>query len=134
MQMTRQRSSFIFDPRDMLLSLQMGFSFVRAAVACAILEITSGLEPSFETTAPRYLKLASVPNFCFFTFTITSLWMPMALFVISLFFSALMSILYLVQVLSRLSIRASSSCSPSARASVSSAKCRLLIFLLPMLT
>ena len=38
--MTRERTSFTFDPRDMLLSLQMGFSFVRAAVACAILERT----------------------------------------------------------------------------------------------
>ena len=42
MEMTRERISFTFDPRDMLLSLQMGFSFVRAAVACAILERTSG--------------------------------------------------------------------------------------------
>ena len=48
MEMTRERISFTFDPRDMLLSLQMGFSFVRAAVACAILERTSGLEPSSE--------------------------------------------------------------------------------------
>ena len=50
MEMTRERFSFTIDPRDMLLSLQMGFSFVRAAVACAILERTSGLEPSSETT------------------------------------------------------------------------------------
>ena len=113
--MTRERISFTFDPRDMLLSLQMGFSFVRAAVACAILERISGLEPSSETTAPRYLKLVTVPNTCPFTFI--SLWMPLALFVISLVFSALISILYLVQVLSRLSTRASSSCSSSARAS-----------------
>ena len=97
--MTRERISFTFDPRDMLLSLQMGFSFVRAAVACAILERTFGLEPSSETTAPRYLKLVTVPSFCPFTFI--SLWMPLALFVISLVFSALISILYLVQVLSR---------------------------------
>ena len=93
MEMTRERISFTFDPRDMLLSLQMGFSFVRAAVACAILERTSGLEPSSETTAPRYLKLVTVPNFCHFTFI--SLWMPLALFFISLVFSALISILYL---------------------------------------
>ena len=59
MEITRERISFTFDPRDMLLSLQMGFSFVRAAVACAILERTSGLEPSSETTAPRYLKLVT---------------------------------------------------------------------------
>ena len=44
MEMTKERISFTFDPRGMLLSLQMGFSFVRAAVACAILEIISGLE------------------------------------------------------------------------------------------
>ena len=110
----------------------MGFSFVRAAVACAILERTSGLEPSSETTAARYLKLVTVPNFCPFTFI--SLWMPLALFSISLVFSALISILYLVQVLSRLSTRASSSCSSSARASMSSANRRLVMFLLPMLT
>ena len=132
MEMTRERISFAFDPRDMLLSLQMGFSFVRAAVACAILERTSGLEPSSETIAPRYLKLVIVPNFCPFTFI--SLWMPLALFVISLVFSALISILYLVQVLSRLSTRASSSYSSSARAYMSSANRRLAIFLPPMLT
>ena len=81
MEMPRKRISFTFDPRDMLLSLQMGFSFVRTAVACAILERTSGLEPSSETTAPRYLKLVTVPNFCPITFI--SLWMPLALFVIT---------------------------------------------------
>ena len=96
LEMTRERISFTFDPRDMLLSLQMGFSFVRAAVACAILERTSGLEPSSETTAPRYLKLVTEPNFCPFSFI--SLWLPLALFVINLVFSALISILYLVQV------------------------------------
>ena len=132
MEMTRERISFTFDPRDMLLSLQMGFSFVRAAVACAILERTSGLEPSSETTAPRYLKLVTVPNFCPFTFI--SLWMPLALFVISFVFSALISILYLVQVLSIFPTRASSSYSSSARASMSSANRRLVIFLPPMLT
>ena len=110
----------------------MSFSFVRAAEACAILQRTSGLESSSETTAPRYLKLVTVPNFCPFTFI--SLWMPRAHFVISLVFSALVSILYLVQVLSKLSTRASSSCSSSARASMSSANRRLVIFLLPMLT
>ena len=108
------------------------FSFVRDAVACAILERTSGLEPSFETTAPRYLTLVTVPNFC--PFTLISLWMPLALFDIILVFSALISMLYLVQVLSRLSNRASSSCSSIARASMSSANRRLVIFQPPMLT
>ena len=95
MEMTRERISFTFDPRDTLLSLQRGFSFVRAVVACAILEKISGLEPSSETTAPRYLKLVTVPSFCSFTFV--SLWLPLALFIISLVLSALISILYLVQ-------------------------------------
>ena len=69
MEMTRERISFTFDPRDMLLSLQIGFSFVRAAVACAILERISGLEPSSEITASRHLKLVTVLNFCPFTFS-----------------------------------------------------------------
>ena len=62
MEMTRGRISFIFDPRDMLLFLQIGFSFVRAAVACAILERISGLEPSSETTASMYFKLVQYPT------------------------------------------------------------------------
>ena len=46
MEMTRVHNSFTFDQRDMLLSIQMSFSLVRAVVACAILERTTGLEPS----------------------------------------------------------------------------------------
>ena len=110
----------------------MGFSFERAAVASAILKRTFGLEPSSETTAPWYLKLVTVLNFCPLTFI--SLWMPLVLFVIGLIFSALISILYLVQVLSRLSTRASSPCSSSDRASMPSANRRLVIFLPPVLT
>ena len=64
MELSRERTSFTFDSRDTLLSRQMGFSFLRAAVACAIFERTSGLESSPETTAPRYLKLVTVPNDC----------------------------------------------------------------------
>ena len=110
MEITRERISSTYDQRGMLLALQMGFSFVRVAVACAILERTSGLEPSSETTAQRFLKIVTVPSLCPFTFI--SLWMPLALFVISLVFLALISILYLVQVLSRLSTKASSSVLP----------------------
>ena len=40
----RKHISLTFDPRDTLLSLQMGFSFVRAAVACAVLERTFTLK------------------------------------------------------------------------------------------
>ena len=97
MEMTRERISFIFGPRDTLFSLQIGFSFVRAAVGAAILEKISGLEPLSETTDPRYLKLVIVPNVCPFTFI--SLWMQLALFVIGLVFSALISILNDAQVL-----------------------------------
>ena len=68
-----------------------------------------------ETTAQMYLKLVTVPTF--YSFNFISLWMPLALFVASLVFSALISILSLVQVLSILSTRASCSCSSSARAS-----------------
>ena len=64
MEMTRECISFTFDPRDMLVNLQTGFSFVRAAVACAVLERLSGLEPSSETTAPKYLKLVTVSSSC----------------------------------------------------------------------
>ena len=60
MEMTGERIGFTFDPRDMLLCLQIGFSFVRAAMACAILGRISGLKPSSESIAPRYLKLAPV--------------------------------------------------------------------------
>ena len=56
MEMTREHIGFTLDLRDMLLSLQTDFSFVRAAVACAVLERTSGNEPLYETTAPRYLN------------------------------------------------------------------------------
>ena len=51
--MTRERIRFTFPSRDMLLSFQMGLSFVRAAVACAALERVSDLEPSSETTTQR---------------------------------------------------------------------------------
>ena len=92
--MTRGSTSFIFDPRDMLLTYQIVFSFFRPEVACSILERISGLEPSSETTAPNYFNLVTVPSCC--TFTFISLWMPLALFDISLVFSAPISILYLV--------------------------------------
>ena len=122
METTRERISFTFDPRDMLLSLQTGFRFVRAAVACTILERTSGLEPSSETTAPRYLKLVTVPNFCPFTFI--SLWMP-----VCHQFGLLRTDLHFIPCAGF-----DETFSSSARASMSSANRRLVIFLPPMLT
>ena len=62
MDVTRERISRILElrARKIHLSIQTGFSFVNAAVACAILESISGLEPSSVITEPRYLKLVTV--------------------------------------------------------------------------
>ena len=57
MDVTKERISRILELREILLSIQTGFSLVNAAVACAILESISGLEPSSVITEPRYLKL-----------------------------------------------------------------------------
>ena len=46
----------------LMLSLQFGASFVKAAVTCAVLEIISSFELSSETTSARYLKLVTVPS------------------------------------------------------------------------
>ena len=54
---TKERISRILELREILLSIQTGFSLVNAAVICAILESISGLEPSSVITGPRYLKL-----------------------------------------------------------------------------
>ena len=67
MDVTRERISRILELREILLSIQTGFSLVSAAVACAILESISGLEPSSVITEPRYLKLVTVSSFCPFT-------------------------------------------------------------------
>ena len=73
MEMTRERISFTFDLRDMVLLLQIGFSFVKAAVTCAILVRTSGFEPLSVTTVPMHLKPVTVSSF--YHFTLVSLWM-----------------------------------------------------------
>ena len=76
-----------------------------------------GFPPHTSALLPKYLSLDTIGAVCH-----------------HLIFSALISILYFVQVLLRLSTRASSSCSSSARAFMSSANRRLVIFLPPMLT
>ena len=53
MDVTRERISRIVELRDILLSSQIGFSRVNVAVACAILQSNSGLEPSSVITEPR---------------------------------------------------------------------------------
>ena len=67
MDVTREHISHILELREILLSIQTGFSLVNAAVACAVLESISGLEPSSVITEPRYLKLVTVTSFCPFT-------------------------------------------------------------------
>ena len=84
MDVTRERISRILELREILLSIQTGFSRVNAAVVCAILESISGLEPSSIITESRYVKLVTVSSFC--PFTLISVLMTLALFVISLVF------------------------------------------------
>ena len=86
---TRERISRILELREILLSIQTGFSLVSAAVVCAILGSISGLEPSSVISEPRYLKLVTVSSYC--PLTLISVLMPLVLFVISLVFSALIS-------------------------------------------
>ena len=119
MEMTRELINFTFNPRDMLLSLQYWLQLCQSCSGLFNSWENVRFMPSSETIAPRYLKHVTVPSFSLLT--MISLWMPLALLVISLVFSALFAILYLVQVLSRLLTRAFSSCSSSARASMSSA-------------
>ena len=104
----------------MLVSLQIGYSFVRVTVAVAILERISGFEPSSETTAPRCVKLVTVPSFC--PFTLISLWICHIGAVCHQI--GLHSIdLHLIPcaIFSTLSAWASTSCSSSATAYMSSA-------------
>ena len=89
MDVTREHISRILELRDIFLSIQTGFSHVNAAVVRAIPLSISGLEPSSVITEPRYLKLVTVSSLC--PFTLISVLMPLVLFVISLVFSALIS-------------------------------------------
>ena len=85
MDVTRERICRILELREILLSIQTGYSLVNAVVVCTILESISGLEPSTVITEPRYLKLVTISSFCPFTFI--SVLMPLVLFVVSLVFS-----------------------------------------------
>ena len=75
MDVKRERISRILELKKILLSIQIGFSLVNAAVACAILQSNSGLEPSSVIIEPRYLKLVTVSSFC--PFTLISVLMPL---------------------------------------------------------
>ena len=97
MDVTRERISRILELREILLSFQTGFSPVNAAFVCAILESILGFKPSSVITEPRYLKLVTVSSFC--QFNLISVLVPLVLFVISLVFSALISMLQAVEAL-----------------------------------
>ena len=56
MDVTRERISRILALREILLSIQTVFSLVNVAVACAILESISSVEPSSIVTELRYFK------------------------------------------------------------------------------
>ena len=88
--MISNRISLILDRRVIFLSFHIGFSLVIAAVAWAILEMISGLDPSSVITEPRYLNLDTVSNLC--QFSVSFLLMPLVLLVISLVFSVSLSI------------------------------------------
>ena len=81
MDMARERISLILEVMAMFLSFQMTFSLVIAAVVWAILDSTSGLNPSSDTIAPRYLKLRTVSSFLLPM--VMSVLMPLVLFVIN---------------------------------------------------
>ena len=85
--MTRERISLILELMAVFLSFQMTFSLVIAAVVWAILDSTSGLHPSPDSIAPRYLKLWTVSSLLLSM--VMSVLMPLVLFVISWVFSAL---------------------------------------------
>ena len=121
----------ILELREILLSFQTGFNLVNAAV-CAILGSTPGLGPSSVITEPRYLKLVTVSNLCLFI--LISVLRPLVLFVNSLVFSALISMVKAVEALSRRSTNFTSSSSSPTKPPMSSAKRRLVIALPPLLT
>ena len=77
----------------------MVFSLASVVVVCAILDSNSGVEPWSMTTAPIYLKLLT--SFNFLPLTLMSMPMPSVLLVISLDFSALISMPKAEKVLSR---------------------------------
>ena len=126
------RISLTLEASEMFLSPHMIFSLERAAVVWAILERISGFDPSLEMIAPRYLKFSTSSSL--WPFILFSLWKPFGFFVITFVLSRRISILYLVVVLSRRSIRAPPSSSSSAFTTMPSSKRNLVISRPPMLT
>ena len=135
MGMARERISLILELMAMFLSFQMTFNLVIAAVVWAILDSTSGLDPSSDTIAPSYLKLRTLQTVSgFLLFMVMSVLMPLVLFVINWVLSALICMLYAVEASSRWFTNLTSSCSCPAGSSMSSAKRKFVIVLPPILT
>ena len=82
--------------------------------------------------APRYLKFST--SFSLWHFILISLWKPLGLFVITFVLSGPISILYLVVVQSRRSIRTPASSSSSVFTTMSSARRKSVMRRPPMLT
>ena len=88
--MTSARINLILFFRVMLLFFHISFSLAIAAEVCVILESISYFDPSSDSVAPRYLKLATVSS----SFPLTSIHscMSFELLVMSFVFSTLISI------------------------------------------
>ena len=132
MGMSRERISLILELMVIFLSFQMTFSLVTVDVVWAILDSTSGSDPSSDTIAPRYLKLRTVSSLLLSM--VMSVLMALVLFAINWVFSALICMLYAVGAFSGWFTNLTSSCSCPARPSMLSAKCKFVIVLPPVLT
>ena len=128
---TNACSSFSLVERWMFLSLHIGFSFT-SAVVCATLARNLVFEPSSLRISPRYLNWFTVAGSWPLTVVFVSI--GFMLFVISFVFSALNSMPYLEDVLSRRFTRLASSCSSPASPSMSSANRRFVMTRPAMLT
>ena len=109
----------------------MVFSLVIAVAVCAALAMISVFDSSSLMTVPGYLKWSTVSSY--FPLTVILVVIGWTLFVMSLVFSALISMLYREDASSSCLTRLASS-SFSARPSMSSANLRLVIVRPPMLT
>ena len=131
MDVTRERISRILELIEMLLCFQTCFNLVNAAVVCAILMSTSGLETLIGYSLAQGLKacdclkrLSVYWKFC----------VDATCVVINLAFLALIAVPKAVEALSRRSINFVACSSSPAEPSMSSTKRRLVIVLSPVLT
>ena len=127
--MTKERIILILQLRAMFLSFHTVLSFDSAPTVWATLDRISCFDPSFVITEPKYLKLWTVSRF--WPLILISELIPLVLLVINLIFSALISMPDVVDDSPSWLINLNSS---SPFPLLSSAKCKFVIVLLPMLT